>query len=118
MEKEKYPGSNKISFKFDAFVPEVLKSSKKFADNFLTVSAMLKIKISSQREKYDEHFENKSNAEFCIGFCSPREAKNASSIYPYLKEPILIRNDSLTPEEFKTKNPFVNTSYVDQVMSI
>ena len=37
-------------------------------------------------------------------FLIPREAKNAPSIYPALKAPILIRNDSLTSEVSKAKN--------------
>ena len=34
----------------------------------------------------------------------PKGGKNASSIYPALKLPIFIRNDSLTSEEWKAKN--------------
>ena len=33
-----------------------------------------------------------------------KEGKNAPSIYPDLKAPILIRNDSLNYEESKAKN--------------
>ena len=36
----------------------------------------------------------------------PKEGKNASSIYPALKVPLLIRNDSLTSEKFKAENRF------------
>ena len=50
------------------------------------------------------YFEEKSNAGFCSFFQFPREAKNASSICPTLKGPILIRNDSLTSDESKAKN--------------
>ena len=51
------------------------------------------------------YFEEKSNAGFCNFFFQfPREAKNASSICPALKGPILIRNDFLTSDESKAKN--------------
>ena len=43
--------------------------------------------------------------------------KNASSIYPALKAPILIRNDSLTLRSAK-QNSFVNILHVECVMSI
>ena len=36
-------------------------------------------------------------------FSIPKGDKNASSVCPALKAPILIRNDSLTSEEFKAK---------------
>ena len=40
--------------------------------------------------------------------------KKAPSIYPALKEPILIRNDSRTSEESKTKNcSLIHTLYVE-----
>ena len=36
-------------------------------------------------------------------FLIPNGGKNAPSIHPALKAPILIRNDSLTSKEFKAK---------------
>ena len=48
----------------------------------------------------------------------PKGGKNAPSIYPALKAPILIKNDSLTSEESRAKTPFVNTLYVEWVRSI
>ena len=50
-----------------------------FTRNFSNISAMQDIKISSRGEKYDKHFYNKRNAEFCIVF---------SPIYPALKATI------------------------------
>ena len=35
---------------------------------------------------------------------NPKRGKNCESIYPALKVPIFIRNDSLNSEEFKVKN--------------
>ena len=40
------------------------------------------------------------------------------SIYPALKAPTLIRNDSLTSEESKANKLFVNILHVEYVMSI
>ena len=51
-------------------------------------------------------------------FSLPKGGKNASSIYPALKAPILIRFDSLTSKESKAKKTFVKTAYLEQVMSI
>ena len=48
----------------------------------------------------------------------PKGGKIAHSIYPVLKVPILITNDSLTSEESNPKRPFANPSYVEQIMSI
>ena len=42
------------------------------------------------------------NAEFCIVF-DPKGDKSAPFIYPALKAPILIRNDSLISEDSKAK---------------
>ena len=47
-------------------------------------------------------------------FSLPKGGKNAYSIFPALKAPSLIRNDSLTSEESKAKKRFVDTSYVEQ----
>ena len=38
----------------------------------------------------------------------PREVKNTPFIYPALKTPILIRNESLSSEDSKAKKSFVN----------
>ena len=43
----------------------------------------------------------------------PKGGKNVPSIYPALKTPIVIRNDSLTSEESNAKKPFVNILYVE-----
>ena len=43
----------------------------------------------------------------------PKRGKNAPSIYPALKVPILIRNDSLTSEEPTAKKPSVDMLYVE-----
>ena len=51
--------------------------------------------------KDDAYFEDKSNAEVCVAFNSQGRPKNGPSIYPALKAPILIRNDSPTSEEPK-----------------
>ena len=55
------------------------------------------------KEKHEEYFANKSNGEFCIVFYFQRKQKNAPSIYPALKAPSVIRDDSLTSEKSKAK---------------
>ena len=46
---------------------------------------------------------NKAMPNFAL-FLLPKGGKNASSIYPAFKAPILIRNESLISEESKAKN--------------
>ena len=69
-----------------------------FADNFLNISVLLQTNLSSYREKHDGYFVDKSELNFALSLI-PKRGKNAPSIYPALKVPILIRNDSLTSEE-------------------
>ena len=74
-----------------------------FAHNFVTISAVLQIKMSSCRANHDGSFKNKAISNFAQ-FLVPKEGKNAPSIYLVLEAPILIRNHSLTSEESKAKS--------------
>ena len=70
------------------------------ADDFLNISAKFQIKNWG---KYDQYLKTKAVVILlCLSF--PKEAKIAPSICSAFKVPILIRSDSLTSEESKTKN--------------
>ena len=60
----------------------------------------------------------RTKAVLNIALSSVPKGSNESSIYLASGAPIFVRNDSMTSKESKCKKLFVNTSYVEQVMSI
>ena len=64
---------------------------------------MLYIKTSSYGENTTDIVSKNAMLKLALSLV-PKGGKNAPSIYPALKAPILIRNDSLTSKESKAEN--------------